>query len=512
MAARGKSSPVVEADPPTAVPATEAILPPVWRTTGPLPAGWLQPDRMPSPLPPDLVLAAAAHDAAEFRAEQTAEHAAQLRRELELNFIQQQAEVVEAKARAEDAKEKRQVAAQARHRTAVVTRQEARAAEATAKQEREATRAEEAKRDASQKKLRYEEARQRCRPPTEHRSIGTARLTTKLRTPSPPPHYASPRQNATNHVLRATPTTAAAVALARATLTAEGRTPVALTSSAVYRATSAPAQGQRGAPPEGSGGSKGGPADGATARTTDPTTLSSLPPTPRPKVGVLPASAPLALAATTAALAPRTRQVGNQRQRYGRKKADSSSAASMWRLPSADLARRTPSLGPWGEPAQSPDGGAFYLGAVAAAAEGSSDRARSVGPAPTPPPRTSAYSCSPRQLGIHGARRQYPVSGPPSPASVRASVAKRETATAAATATATAAVARGGRWHSRAASPRGPERFYMSSSVAQVEYVARSEGRRTAHANGRRIHVYATPVDTSPWLGDELEPAPAVAF
>ena len=509
--ATGKSSPVVEADPPTAVPATEATLPPVWRTTQPLPAGWLQPIRMP-PVPADLVLAAAAHDAAEFRAEQTAEHAAQLRRELELSSAQQQAEAVEAKARAEGAKERRRAAAQARHRAAAVTRQEARAAEAKAKLERGATRAEEAKREAMQKKLRYEEARQRCRPQTEHRSIGTARLTTKLRTPSPPPHYASPRKNATDHVLRAAPTTAALVALARATLTTEGRTPVALTSSSVYRATS----GRHRSPP-------GGHAGGATVRTTDPTTFSSLPPTPRPKVGVLPASALLssspALVATTAVLVapatmPTTQQVANEHQHHEKKDADSSSAASMPRLPSADLGRRTPDLGPWAEPAQSLGGGAFCPGAVTAAAEGASDRARSVAAA-NPPPRTLARSCSPRQVNIHGTRRQCTVTGPPSPASVRTSMVKREAATAAATAAAAAAVARGGRWHSKASSPRGSERFYMSRSIAKVhpQSGGRSQGHRTAHVNGRRgVGVYATAVDTSLWLGDELEPAPVVAF
>ncbi len=511
---RAVASPVVEADPPSAVPATEERLPHLWRTTEELPP-WLaaQAGRMPPARQPldDELLAAAAHDTCTFRADQTAAYHDAHRRELEQNSARRMAEAEQIKARAEEARQQRQAAAEARHRAAAAAIRGARAAESEAKLERAAMRAEEASREEAQKRLRCEEARKRRlrTPGALVRPVGTARLTTKLRTPSPPPHYASPRQNAADHVLRPAPTTSAFVALARATVAAESRTPMAPPSGAVGSAAPPAGCGRR-------GGAKTASREHVDAKfklsTADAAGWSTLPPSPRGQVGVLArlltettVSAETAATAEVVRMAestnPTTPTMAGHQQEHGKRLGGSSVTGPSHQLDMAPLSPRTPGLGPWDDPTQTRGGDA---------SGGTTDRRES-------PVTLARRVCSPRQVNIRPVvaarssreRQQRFVTG--QPANIRKSMAKRETAAAA-----IAAPAGPSHERSSAFSPRSRGRVSVVSSIGesqvqvQQKHFARS-GRRTAHEAGHgSVGVYASAIDMSPWLGDELDASLAV--
>eukprot|EP01043_Picozoa_sp_COSAG02_P040899 COSAG02_NODE_3345_length_6897_cov_4.834951_4_plen_595_part_00 len=531
------TSPLVEADPPSAVPATEERLPSLWRTTEELPPrlqaqarGRMPPARQPLD---DELLAAAAHDAGVFRADQTMAYHEAHRTELEQDSVRRKAEAEELKARAEEAKLQRQAAVETRHRAAAAAIREARAVDAEAKLEREAMRAAEASREEEQKRLRCEKARQLMQRRQDFRDcppaaqVATARLTTKLRTPSPPPHYASPRQNAGDHVLRPAPTTSAVVALARATVGAERRTPAAHHSA--LAASAAVARPRR-------SGARPASSDRGDARfkltPTDATGWSMLPPSPRSKVGILPTHARLLMDATTAAemattaetaitvestkpaTKPTTPTTAGYQQGHGLHPGGSPAAGPSQQLAKAYLAPTTPGLGPWDDSKQKSDGGVM-TDLPNVAKDSTAGRRESAG-------TLARRICSPRQVDIRPvvaarsarARPQHFVTG--QPANIRTSMAKRETAAAAAAAPRSG---RDGLLHGRSSafSPRSREHIQMVSPTARSQVQprqkqsARSAGHRTAHGEGQGgVGVYASAIDMSPWLGDELDPSPAV--
>jgi hypothetical protein len=597
--------PLVEADPPAAFPATEERLPILWRTTAPLPPS-AQTGRMPparQPLDPEL-LAAAAHDAGEFRNEQLAVFYSHHRKELELSSVQRQAEAQEIKARAQEAKDRRRAAAEDRRRAAAAAIKGLRAEEAEAKLEREAVWVDELEREAAQKRQRYEAAKQgrlmrRSRwdagkPPADggdgtaaaaepgqsprrrrqQHALASARLTTKLRTPSPPPHYASPRQNAGDHALRPAATTSAVVALARATLAAESRTLHGL-PSVVYGAgglvggrsqasfvssSDSGSTGSIGRTPwtaratarVGTDGRKGGGSGGSARKgnqqqqqqqqeqqqrppvtrmvsfvgrggagykvsTTDPTALSALPPSPKAKVGILPANAYAKI--RTDALAEETASA----TAHTVDDSSASSAASK----SKPRGLQQPGMGPWtpqnsvdaGEDANGSDGG------------GGGDRpSTDAEPTPSAPPAVATPLTIPRATrGSYGTKARVSVTSDlgenvrlPA-ARIRGGSTGSQTAAAAA-----AAAAAGGPGPERGTEHKhqqfaaSPPNLRMLSGMLSPRKHGGSKKSTTSSSDGgggggHRISmghapgghagpVVASTIDPSPWLGDELEP------
>ena len=239
---------LLDVEPPMIV-ATEAALPMLWRTTQLVPAG-AQGRKMPPVRPPvdKELLAAAAGDAVEFRYEQLEAHFENHWKELEASSKERTHEAKENKARAVEMRQRRGEASEAWRRADEAALEGIRAATVEGKAEREAVAAEEV-REIEEKRQRYLRERERRKALRASRwepsssapspksskpaaslysplQMSSARLTTKLRTPSPPKTYAHPsidRVNAHDHVLRPKATMSAVVALARATLAAESR-------------------------------------------------------------------------------------------------------------------------------------------------------------------------------------------------------------------------------------------------------------------------------------------------
>ena len=198
--------------------------------------------------------------------------------------------------------------------------------------------------------------------------------------------------------------------------------------------------------------------------------------------------------------------MADDRQEHGKRRGGSSVAGPSHQLEMAPLSPMIPGLGPWDDPTQKTGGDVTG---------GTTDRRESAG-------TLARRVCSPRKVNIRPvvaarsarARPQHCVTG--QPANIRTSMAKRETAAAAAAAPRSG---RDGLLHGRSSafSPRSREHIQMVSPIARSQVQprqkqsARSAGHRTAHGEGQGgVGVYASAIDMSPWLGDELDPSPAV--